>query len=129
MNTSFRLCDPNALWIKKGKVAAALPMDDTIAQLRLGDGAGGFGMKSECGHICVVASKSVGRRLVCRPVVLGMEDGGLLPERAMQVERDDITVPVGKGVRKHVGDQRTNSVAGRRPLIRQRAELQLDGPL
>src|SRR5262245_4992976 len=96
----------------------ALPVDYAIAQFRMSDGVSSVGVKSKRGRVCIVPSESVWCRLVCGPMVLGVKDGGLLPERAVQIERNDLTMPVGESVRKHVGDPRPNTMPGRRPLIR-----------
>ena len=48
-------------------------------------------------HISVVPRVAVGRRLIRGPMVLGMQDRGLLPEGARQFECGYLALPIREG--------------------------------
>lgn len=78
---------------------AALPLNDALPQLRLRDGIGSIGVQGESRGISVVASESIRSDLFCRPMMFSMQNCCLLPERSVQIERDDVAPPVGEHVR------------------------------
>ena len=68
-------------------------------------------MKSEGCRVLVVTRESIRSHLVRRAMVLRVENGRLLPERAVQIERDDVALPVGKCLGQYVGNPGANGVA------------------
>ena len=82
-------------------------------------------MASEGRRVRVVTRESIRSHLVQRAMVLRVENGRLLPERTVQIERDDVALPVAKCLGQHVGNPGANGVTGCWPLLRQRAEFEL----
>src|SRR5689334_18100516 len=78
-------------------------------------------------RICVVAREAIANRFRGIAMVLGMENGGLLPKTPFKFEGDHVTLKIRKHCRKLLIGPWSNRVFADRPLISERSELHLDG--
>src|SRR5262245_33032842 len=87
------------------------------------------GMPTQRCRVRVMAREPIGSRLLGRPVVLGVEDGRLLPETSLHFQSYHFAAPVGEGRRESVYHPRPYRVTADRLLVGERAELELHRPL
>ena len=77
----------------------------------------GVGVAKQPLHVGVVPRIAIGGGLVGRTMVLRVQDGGLLPERARQLERGHLAQPIGERGGEVIDDPRTHRMLLGGPLI------------
>jgi hypothetical protein len=107
----------------------AFPRDHPNPQLVLVDCYGTSGMARKCRFVCVMSREPIWCRLLCRPVVLGVEDRRLLPKASFHIQNHDLAVPVEECHREDVRHPGPHWVTADWPLVRERAELKFHRPL
>ncbi|MDP3084032.1 MAG: hypothetical protein Q8N44_10120 [Rubrivivax sp.] len=100
-----------------------LPLDDTLAQRTVCKHRGGVGMAKQPLHVGIVPRIAIGCGLVRGAMVLGVQDGCLLPEGARQFQRGHLAPPIREGCGEVIDDPGSHRVLRGGPLVGEGAQF------
>ncbi len=101
------------------------PRYDPIPEVVLVDCLHHGRMPHQSRRVRIVAREPLGRRLLRRPVVLGVEDRRLLPKGSFQFQSHDMTFPIGKRHRDDARYPRPHRMPTGWLLVCERTKLKL----